>query len=68
MNYLAKNILKNVELNFSYLDRSTSTDKFFSAVYYELDEAGENTEIIDQIPIKWYSQYIYENKKNLDKK
>jgi len=64
--FCIKNILKNVELNFSYLDKSTSTDKFFSAIYYELDEAGENTEIFDQIPIKWYSQYIYENRKNLD--
>ena len=64
--FCIKNILKNVELNFTYLDKSTTTDKFFSAIYYELDEAGENTEILDQIPIKWYSQYIYENKKYLD--
>ena len=66
--FCIKNILKNVELNFPYLEKSTSTDKFFSAIYYELDEDGENTEIIDKVPIKWYSQYIYENKNNLDLK
>ena len=61
-----KTILKNEELNFSYLNKATTTDKFFSAIYYQLKEAGENTEILDKVPIKWYSQYIYENKNKLD--
>ena len=64
--FCIKNILKNQELNFSYLNKATSTDKFFSALYYELKEAGRNTEILDKVPLKWYSQYIYENKNNLD--
>ena len=63
-----KNILKNKELNFSYLNKATSTDKFFSAIYYELKEEGRNTEILDKVPLKWYSQYIYENKNNLELK
>ena len=64
--FCIKNILKNIELNFSYLDKATSTDKLFSALFYHLNEIGENSEIYDQVPIKWYAQYIYENKNNLD--
>ena len=66
--FCIKKILKNLEFNFSYLNNATSTDKFFSAIYHELKERGENTEILDKVPIKWYSQYIYENKNNLDEK
>ena len=61
-----KNILKNIELNFSYLEKATTTDKFFAALYYELEEEEENKEILDQPPMKWYSQYIYENRNRLD--
>ena len=64
--FCIKNILKNIELNFSFLDKATSTDKFFSAIFYELEEEEENKEILDKPPMKWYSQYIYENKSNLD--
>ena len=64
--FCIKSILKNKELNFSYLNKATSTDKFFSALFYELKEAGRNTEILDKVPLKWYSQYIYENKNNLN--
>ena len=64
--FCIKNILKNIELNFSYLDKATTTDKLFSAFYYHLNEIGENSEIYDHVPIKWYSQYIYENKNYLD--
>ena len=64
--FCIKYILKNIELNFSYLNKASSNDKFFSAIYYELNEEGENTEILDKVPIKWYSKYIYENKHNLD--
>ena len=55
-----------IDLNFSYLNKATTTDKFFTAISYELNDFGENTEILDKVPIKWYSQYIYENKNNLD--
>ena len=63
--FCIKSILTNIELNFSYLDKVTSTDKLFNALYYYLNEIGENSEINDRVPIKWYSQYIYENKNNL---
>jgi hypothetical protein len=66
--YCIKYILKNIDLNFSYLNKSTSNDKFFSAIYYQLNEEGENAEILDKVPIKWYSKYIYENKHKLDAK
>ena len=64
--FCIRNILKNIELNFSYINKANSTDKLFSALFYHLNEIGENSEIYDQIPIKWYAQYIYENKNNLD--
>ena len=64
--FCIKNILKNIELTFSDLDKVTSTDKLFSALYFYLNEIGENSEIYDRVPIKWYSQYIYENKDNLN--
>ena len=64
--FCIKYILKNIELNFAYLNKATSTDKFFSSIFHELNDFGENTEILDKVPIKWYSQYIYENKNNLD--
>jgi hypothetical protein len=66
--YCIKYILKNIELNFSYLNKSTSNDKFFSAIYCQLNEEGENSEISDKVPIKWYSKYIHENKHKLDAK
>ena len=66
--FCIKNILKNLELNFSYLNKASTTEKFFCALYHDLKEEGENTEILDKVPLKWYSQYIYENKNNLDEK
>ena len=68
MKFSIKNILKNIELNFSYLDKAITTDKLFSALFYHLNEIGENTEIFEQVPIKWYAKYIYENKNNIDVK
>ena len=60
--FCIRNILKNIELNFSYINKANSTDKLFSALFYHLNEIGENSEIYDQIPIKWYAQYIkYDN-------
>ena len=64
--FCIKSILKNIELKFSYLDKATTTDKLFSALFYHLNEIGENSEIYDHVPIKWYAQYIYENKNHLD--
>ena len=66
--FCIKNILKNLELNFSYLDKATSTDKLFSIFFYHLNEIGENSEIYEKVPIKWFARYIYENKNYLDVK
>jgi hypothetical protein len=57
------NLLNNKD--FAYLNFAKSTDKFFSALKYTLDELGEYSELSNSIPLKWYAQYIYNYKKEL---
>ena len=67
--YCIKRILKGLNLlnnkDFAYLNFAKSTDKFFSALKYTLDELGEYSELSKNIPLKWYAQYIYNYKKEL---
>ena len=67
--YCIKRILKGLNLlnnkDFAYLNFAESTDKFFSAIKYTLDELGEYSELSNKIPLKWYAQYIYNYKKDL---
>ena len=68
--YCIKIILKGLNLlnnkDFAYLNFANSTDKFFSALKYTLDELGEYSELSNNIPLKWYAQYIYNYKKELE--
>ena len=69
MKFCIKTILKGLNLlnnkDFAYLNFANSTDKFFSALKYTLDELGEYSELSNNIPLKWYAQYIYNYKKEL---
>ena len=64
--FCIKTILKGLNLlnnkDFAYLNFAQTSDKFFSALKYTLEELGELT---NTIPLKWYSQYIYNYKKEL---
>ena len=68
--FCIKTILKGLNLlnikDFAYLNFAQSSDKFFSALKYTLEESGEYSELSNDIPLKWYSQYIYNYKKELD--
>ena len=69
--FCIKTILKGLNLlnnkDFAYLNFAKSTDKFFSVLKYTLEELGEYNELSNIIPLKWYSQYIYNYKNELDK-
>ena len=68
--FCIKTILKGLNLlnnkDFAYLNFAQSSDKFFSAIKYTLEELGEYSELSNDIPLKWYSQYICNYKKELD--
>jgi hypothetical protein len=57
------NLLNNKD--FAYLNFAQSSDKFFSALKYTLEELGEYSELSNDIPLKWYSQYVFNYKKEL---
>ena len=67
--YCIKKILKGMNLlnnkDFAYLNFAQSSDKFFSALKYTLEELGDYYELSNDIPLKWYSQYIFNYKKEL---
>ena len=67
--YCIKRILKGLNLlnnkDFGYLNFAESTDKFFGALKYTLDELGEYSELSNDIPLQWYAQYIANYKKDL---
>ena len=67
--YCIKKILKGMNLlnnkDFAYLNFAQSSDKFFSALKYTLEELGDYFELSNDIPLKWYSQYIFNYKKEL---
>ena len=68
--FCIKTILKGLNLlnnkDYSYLNRAISTKKFFSAIKKTLNDLSEYSEENDQIPLKWYGQYVYNYKKGLD--
>ena len=67
--FCIKTVLKGLNLlnnkDFSHLNKAVSTDKFFSAIKHTLNELSEYSEENDQIPLKWYGQYIYNYKNGL---
>ena len=68
-----KNVLKGLNSinskSYSYLNLATSNDKFFTLLKFSLEDIGElsNKKKKDdnQIPLKYYGQYINTNKKGL---
>ena len=68
--FCIKTLLKKLSLisikNSAYFNKAVTTNNFFSALRYTLNEIGENTEIYEPIPLKWYSQYIYDNRNKID--
>jgi hypothetical protein len=67
--FCIKRILKGLNLlnnkDFAYLNFADTTDKFFSTLKYTLNELGEYSELSNDIPLKWYAQYISNYKKDL---
>ena len=68
-----KNVLKGLNSinskSYTYLNMATSNDKFFILLKYSLEDIGElsNKDKNDdhQIPLKYYGQYINNNKRGL---
>ena len=69
--FCIKTVLKGLNLlnnkDYSYLNMAVSNKKFFSALKYTLDDFGELSEVNNNIPLKWYGQYIFNNKESLEK-
>ena len=65
-----KTILKGLNLlnkkDLTYLNMATSSDKFFTAIKYISEDLGELREAKNRIPLKWYGQYISNNKTQLN--
>ena len=68
--FCIKTILKGLNLlnnkDFTYLNMAISSDKFLTALKYILEDLGELSEMKNKIPLKWYGQYISNNKKQLN--
>ena len=67
--FCIKTILKGLNLlnnkDYSYLNKAISTNKFFTAIKLTLNDISEYSEEHEKIPLKWYGQYINNNKKDL---
>ena len=67
--FCIKTILKDLNLlnnkDYSYLNRAISTNKFFGAIKKTLNNITYSSGETDKIPLKWYGQYLYNNKKRL---
>ena len=67
--FCIKTILKDLNLlnnkDYSYLNRAISTNKFFGAIKKTLNNITYSSGETDKIPLKWYGQYLYNNKKEL---
>ena len=70
--FCIKTVLKGLNLlnnkDYSYLNMASTSSKFFSALKYTLDDFGELSEVKKKIPLKWYGQYIFNNKDVLEQK
>ena len=66
-----KTILKGLNLlnnkDFTYLNMATTSDKFFTALKYILEDIGELREMNSRIPLKWYGQFVSNNKNQINK-
>ena len=65
-----KTILKGLNLlnnkDFTYLNMAISSDKFFTSLKYILEDLGELREMKSRIPLKWYGQFVSNNKNQLN--
>ena len=52
--------------DYSYLNMATSNQKFFEAIHYTLEDLFEFSENENDIPLKWYGQFIVNNIQSLD--
>ena len=70
--FCLKTILKGLNLlnnkDYSYLNMASTNGKFFSALKHTLDDFGELSEVKNKIPLKWYGQYIFNNKDVIEEK
>ena len=70
--FCIKTVLKGLNLlnnkDYAHLNMAINSKKFFSALKYTLDDFGEFSEVKNKIPLKWYGQYIFNNKDGLDDK
>ena len=70
--FCIKTILKGLNLlnnkDYSYLNMAFTTGKFFSALKHTLDDFGELSEVKNKIPLKWYGQFIFNNKDVISQK
>ena len=64
-----KTVLKGLNLlnnkDFAYLNTAISNEKFFSSLQYTLDDLEDFSDMLNQIPMKWYGQYLTNNKKRI---
>ena len=69
--FCIKTILKGLNLlnskDFIYLNMASTSDRFLTILKFILEDIGELSEKINRIPLKWYGEYISNNKKFLDK-
>ena len=69
--FCIKTVLKGLNLinnkDYAYLNFATSNHQFFRALNYTLNEIEDDAdiEVSNQIPLKWYAQYMMNNKSSL---
>lgn len=70
--FCIKTVLKGLNLlnnkDYAHLNMAMTNKKFFSSLKFTLDDFGEISEVKNKIPLKWYGQYIYNNKDALESK
>ena len=70
--FCIKTVLKGLNLlnskDYAHLNMAYNTKKFFTALKHTLDDFGEFSEAKNKIPLKWYGQYLFNNKDVLEDK
>ena len=67
--YSIKIVLKGLNLlnnkDFAYLNNAITNEKFFSSLQYTLDDIEDFSDLLNEIPLKWYGQYLANNKNGM---
>jgi len=70
--FCIKTVLKGLNLlnskDYAHLNMAYNTRKFFTALKHTLDDFGEFSEAKNKIPLKWYGQYLFNNRDGLEDK